>query len=58
MTNELTKWRVTLHEEIGDKFTLVFDCLAEDEDHAAEQARNACPTGEVLNVTSMETSGT
>jgi len=47
----LIPYRVTLHEDKGDKFTLVFDCEAEDDDHAAEQALNAYPNGEVLNIT-------
>ncbi len=39
----LVPWRVSLHEEPGDKFTIVFDCWAEDADHAVEQAENAYP---------------
>ena len=37
----LIPYRVTLAEEAGDKFTIVFDCYAEDDDHAQEQTENA-----------------
>jgi|GEM_PF-6585039 len=45
----LQPYRVMLHEEPGDKFQLVFDCFAEDADHAAEQAENAYPGCMVRN---------
>jgi len=45
----LKEWRVSLHEDIGDKFTIYFDCWAEDQDHADEQALNAYPNGEIIN---------
>lgn len=47
----MEEYRVTLHEDRGDKHTIVFDCHAEDGDHAAEQALNAYPNGEVINTT-------
>lgn len=47
----LITYRVTLAEEPGDKFTIVFDCYAEDDDHAAEQAENAYPGCTIHNVT-------
>ena len=47
-------YRVSLHEEPGDKFTLMFDCMAEDEDHAAEQAEDAYKGCEIVNVTKQE----
>jgi hypothetical protein len=47
----LIPYRVTLAEEPGDKFTIVFDCFAEDDDHAAEQAENSYPSCEIRNVT-------
>jgi len=47
----LIPYRVTLAEEPGDKFTIVFDCFAEDDDHAAEQAENAYPNCTIHNVT-------
>lgn len=49
--NNLIPYRVTLREELGDDFLIVFDCMAEDDDHAAEQAENAYPQCEVFNVT-------
>lgn len=52
--NQLSPYRVTLHEEPGDKFQMVFDCMAEDADHAAEQAENAYPGREVINCTEFE----
>jgi len=45
----LKEWRVSLHEDKGDKFTIHFDCLAEDQDHAEGQAINAYPNGELIN---------
>jgi hypothetical protein len=47
----LIPYRVTLAEEAGDRFTVVFDCFAEDDDHAEEQARNAYPAAEIHNIT-------
>lgn len=52
--NELISYRVTLREEKEDKHLIVFDCQAEDADHAAEQALNAYPEGEVFNITEWE----
>lgn len=51
---DLKSYRVTLLEEPGDRFTIVFDCYAEDADHAAEQAENAYPGSEVKNCTIMD----
>lgn len=47
--SSLVPYRVTVHEDPGDKFKLVFDCMAEDDDHAAEQAENAYPGCEVVD---------
>jgi hypothetical protein len=47
----LISYRVMLHEDKGDKFQIAFDCFAEDDDHAAEQAEGAYPNGEVLTIT-------
>ena len=47
----LACYRVSLHEEIGDRFVLHFLCQAEDADHAEEQALDAYPAGEVVLVT-------
>ena len=52
----LSNFRVTLHEEAGDKFQLVFDCQAEDADHAAEQAQSAYPGCEILNAVKFDDS--
>ena len=49
MFEGLTEWRVSLHEDKGDKFTIYFDCWAEDEDHADGQALNAYPNGDIIN---------
>lgn len=48
--SDLILYKVSLHEHKGDDFTLFFYCSAEDESHAEEQAMNAYPDGEVLNV--------
>ncbi len=50
----LISYRVMLHEENGDRFQIVFDCYAEDDDHAAEQAQLAYPAGEILSTTPFE----
>lgn len=47
----LLTYRVTLKEEKGDKFTMVFDCFAEDDAHAEEQTENAYPNCEILTIT-------
>lgn len=46
----LLTYRVTLKEEKGDKFSIVFDCYAEDDSHAEEQAENAYPNSEILTI--------
>ena len=47
----LISYRVMLHEEKGDKFQIAFDCYAESDAHATDQAENAYPNGEVLTTT-------
>ena len=46
----LIPYRVTLFEETGDKLLIVFDCMAEDDNHAEEQAINAYPTGDIFGI--------
>lgn len=50
----LSHYRVTLLEEPGDKFQMIFDCMAEDADHAAEQAEAAYPGCEVINCSEFD----
>jgi hypothetical protein len=45
----LIPYRVMLHEEKGDKFQIAFDCQAEDDDHAVEQAESAYPGCEIIS---------
>ena len=45
----LYHYRVSLKEDEGDKFMLVFYCWAEDVDHAEEQAENAHPGCMIVN---------
>jgi hypothetical protein len=40
---QLKAFRVSLHEEPGDKFQIHFECQAEDAEHAYEQAEDAYP---------------
>lgn len=47
----LMTFRVMLKEEKGDKFSIAFDCYAEDDSHAEEQAQNAYPDSEILTIT-------
>ena len=48
------KYRVTLKDDPEDKFTWVFECMAENADHAEEQAENAYPDYWVMNTTLLE----
>ena len=50
----MREYRVTLKEYSNEKFTIVFDCWAEDPDHADEQALNAYPLATVINATAKE----
>ena len=45
---DLKLYHVSLHEEPGDKFTTIFECNAEDAEHAYEQAQDAYPGAELL----------
>ena len=47
---DLGYWSVTLAEDRGDKYKLIFECFAMDEDHAAEQAIDTYPAGEVHHI--------
>lgn len=51
--SRLKRYVVSLHEEKGDSFILIFECLAEDQDHAFEQAENAYPASEIILVTEI-----
>jgi hypothetical protein len=46
----LISYRVMLREEKGDKFQICFDCYAENDDHAEEQAENAYPGSEITTI--------
>lgn len=46
----MNEYRVTLYENVGDTHTIVFDCWADDMDHAKEQAINAYPDARITNV--------
>lgn len=50
----LSKFVVTLKDGHEDKFTWVFECMAEDADHAEEQAENAYPDCWIMNTTLLE----
>ena len=50
----LQGYRVSLHEEPGDKLILHFDCDAEDPEHACDQAEDAYPGCEVRAATQMD----
>ena len=47
-------YRVTLKECAEDSFTLVFDCMADDPDHAEEQASDFYPGCIILNITEFD----
>ena len=46
----MKSYLVSLKEDKGDKFTMFFECLADDEDHAEEQALNVYPCGQVIHI--------
>lgn len=52
--NTLKSFRVCLFEDSEAKGTIIFDCQAEDVDHASEQALNAYPQGRVENITKLD----
>jgi len=47
----LIPYRVSLEEDKGNKFTIHFDCMAEDDDDAITQAENVYPNGDIYLVT-------
>lgn len=49
--SKLIAFRATLKEDPSDKFTIHFDCMAEDFDHAEEQTLNAYPDANVITIT-------
>jgi hypothetical protein len=51
---KMKDYRVTLFEDLGDEFLIVFDCMADDFDHAADQATNAYPHCDIFNITEFE----
>jgi hypothetical protein len=53
MGRTLKSYRVTYKEEPEDKFTFVFDCWAENSDHAIDQCEAAYPGCAVVNTTEM-----
>ena len=50
MEKVLQQFVVTLHEDKGDKFTIFFECMAENFCHAEEQALSAYPNCEIINI--------
>ncbi len=54
VSDELKPFRVSLHEEKGDTFTMHFECMAEDACHAEEQALDAYPNGDVVHIAVMD----
>lgn len=53
--HRLKSFMVSLYEDKNDKETeLCFSCMAEDADHADEQALNAYPDGEIITREEVE----
>lgn len=52
----LIPYRVMLHEEPGDKFQIVFDCQAESDDHAVEQAEKFYPGCDIISYLPFDSS--
>lgn len=53
----LIPYLVSLHEKTGDKFAIHFECMAEEDDHALEQAINAYPDCDIKNWASVVEDG-
>lgn len=51
---KLYLYHVTYKDEADDKFTAVFECWAEDAEHAYEQCEDAYPWAILRNATRME----
>ena len=51
---KLIPFRVSLNEDAGDKFKLMFDCEAQDADDAAEQAEKAYPGCVVISCSQFD----
>ena len=49
MNDTLKKYHVSYYEEPGDHHFQVFECMAEDSDHADEQTENAYPNCVLIN---------
>ena len=50
---DLKLYRVSYHEEDGDKTIMHFDCFASDAEHAMEQAKDAYPGSDILHASEM-----
>jgi hypothetical protein len=50
---QLSAYRVSYVDLPGDTDWWVFDCTAEDDDHAEEQCRNAYPQCDIINITRL-----
>ena len=48
----MKSYLISLHEDKGDKFVMFFECWADDEDHAEEQALNAYPCAKIVHISS------
>lgn len=46
----MKSYLISLHEDKGDKFVMFFECWADDEDHAEEQALNAYPCAKIVHI--------
>ena len=46
--DNLNNYRVHLRENITDRSTIVFDCWAEDKDHAQDQALDMYPESKIV----------
>ena len=50
----LSEYRVMLNEDAADKFQIAFDCFADDEDHAEEQAKGAYPSSVIKHIVKID----
>ena len=50
----LSPWRVSLYEDKNDRFTIIFECDAEDVNHAYEQALDAYPNGAIVHCACLD----
>ena len=50
----MNTYQVSLHEEAGDKFTIVFTCIAVDECDAEDKALQEYPQATIVHILNLD----